>query len=371
MEEIKKENNSNIPEECACDKQSENISEINRNKIKESQYSFIKNEIDKKKKKHGLQSIDNDNYSKNSITYKIVIPIFVFGVILLSIGIICEEYDLGIDKNVSLIIKEIGVVLMVVAVIHSVYELRIHKYLHGDIIKLRFNVEELQKTVSIVGGAIESGLSAVYSSREEVNNAIEEEIRKMKPGSTLKLLGISLGAFLCPHGALHGAFRMLLAKKDIEVIALLLNADSDSALERAKMEEPRFFINKTGTDEIKNAYQKTRCHNELKTATDFAQDIADHCWYRDKNKGQILEDAPNEPPIFANFFYKVYNVSPLCYLVIFENCMFLENYHNAGRGGESPVLKIGKQSGESMETTSLFRIYENHFNVMKNSSNSK
>ncbi len=347
----------------------EEKNELKKNKIKGS--SLDKSFINKKQKMNGFKNLDNRNFNRNSITYIIVIPIFMVGVILLSLGIICEEYDWGIDRIVSLIIKEIGVVLMVVAVIHSVYELRIHKYLHGDIMKLGFNVEKLQKTVSIVGGAIESGLSAVYSSREEVNKAIEEEIENMKPKSTLKLLGISLGAFLCPHGALHGSFRQLLAKREIEVIALLLNADSDAALERAKLEEPRFFMNKKTEIEINEAYQKTRCHNELKTATDFAQDIADHCWFRDNNKGQSPVDAPNEPPINANFSYKVYDVSPLCYLVIFENCMFLENYHNAGRGGEASVLKIGKQSGESMEMTSLFRIYENHFNVMKNHSESK
>jgi hypothetical protein len=326
--------------------------------------------LDKKFIPNGFKSYDETYGIRHQITYRVVIPIFIAGVILLSLGIFCEEYNWGIDKLISFIIKEIGVVLMVVAVIHSIYELRIHKYLHGDIMKLGYNVEKLQRTVSIVGGAIESGLSAVYSSRDEVNKAIEEEIENMKPGSKLRLLGISLGAFLCPHGALHGVFRKLLAKKDLNIVALILDANSEAALERAKLEEPRFFINKQSKDEILEAYGKTRCHNELKTATDFAQDVSDHCWFRDKNM-DVIKDAPNEPPILGNFQYKVYSVSPLCYLVIFENCMFLENYHNAGRGGESPVLKIGKHSGERMEMTSLFRIYENHFNVMENHSYGK
>jgi hypothetical protein len=105
----------------------------------------------------------------------------------------------------------------------------------------------------------------------------------------------------------------------------------------------------------------------LKTATDFAQDLADRCYERDEvlaGKGTITEDAPNEPKVLAEFSYGVYSTTPLCYLVVFEDCMFLESYHNAGRGGESPVLKIARNSGDSPETTSLFRIYESHFKVM-------
>ena len=303
--------------------------------------------------------------STELLSLVLVIPILVVGMGFLALGVwLKTEYG---EHWYVLFIREAGAVLMVVGVLHLIYELVIHKVLHKDIISLGKTVVKLQRTVSIVGGAIESGLAAVYSSRDEVNKAILEEMEQMKPKETLKILGISLGAFLCPHGALHGAFRKLLERKDITIEALILDADSIAAIERAEMEEPRFFA-RAQTQEKRIAYQTTRCHNELKTATDFAQDLADRCYYRDALDGKVednFEDAPNEPPVNAKFEYRVYSSAPLCYLVIFQDYMFLESYHNAGRGGEAPVLKIGRLSGESHHATSLFRIYENHFKVMR------
>jgi hypothetical protein len=296
----------------------------------------------------------------------LVVPILVFGILLLGIGIWLES-RYGEHWSI-LLVREAGAVLMVVAVVHAVYEIVIHKVLHGDIVRLGVTVEALQRTVSIVGGAVESGLAAVYSSRDEVNRAMIDEIEKMPPHSTLRMLGISCGAFLCPHGALHGAFRKLLTRGDVTIEALILDTEGRAAIERARLEEPRAFASLgTGQDE-RTAYAATRCHNELKTATDFAQDLADRCYYRDVGRAAGLKepyDAPNEPPVNARFSYRVYSNAPLCYLVIFDDYMFLESYHNAGRGGEAPVLKIGRYSGETAETTSLFRIYENHFKVMK------
>ena len=295
----------------------------------------------------------------------LIIPVLIVGMGFLALAVWLQS-QFG-EHWYVLFLREAGAVLMVVGVLHLIYELVIHKMLHNDIISLGKTVVKLQRTVSIVGGAIESGLAAVYSSRDEVNRAILEEMEQMKPKDTLKILGISLGAFLCPHGALHGAFRNLLERKDITIEALILDADSTAAIERAEMEEPRFFARARGQDK-RVAYETTRCHNELKTATDFAQDLADRCFYRDSMGAKVeesFEDAPNEPPVNAKFEYRVYSSAPLCYLVIFQDYMFLESYHNAGRGGEAPVLKIGRLSGESHHATSLFRIYENHFRVMR------
>jgi hypothetical protein len=296
----------------------------------------------------------------------LVVPVLLVGLALLALGI-WLRLRIG-DHWYVLLLKEAGAVLMVVAVIHTIYELVIHKVLRGDIEQLGVSVETLQRTVAIVGGAVEAGLSAVYSSREDVNRAMINEIDRMRPGSTLRLLGISLGAFLCPHGALHGVFRKLLTRDDIKVEALILDTESLTAVERARLEEPRSFFHTATQEEERNAYVTTRCHNELKTATDFAEDISVRCYYRDQGNGDPkaqIEDAPNEPSVNAKFWYGIYQAPPLCYLVIFEDCMFLESYHYAGRGGESPVLEIKRHSGKSRETTSLFRIYENHFRVMR------
>jgi len=297
----------------------------------------------------------------------VLFVILFIGSLLLAAGV----YSRAVygERWWALFLREAGAVLMVVAVVHAIYEIVIHKVLHDDIIRLGVTVEALQRTVSIVGGAVESGLAAVYASRDEVNRAMAEEISKMGPGTTLKMLGISLGAFLCPHGALHSAFRKLLIRDDVTIDALILDIESAAAVDRARLEEPRSFAAglRAGEDQ-RTAFKSTRCHNELKTATDFAQDLADRCYYRDVvniASESAPYDAPSEPAVNAKFVYRVYAAAPLCYLVIFQDYMFLENYHDAGRGGEAPVLKIGRFSGESGDTTSLFRIYENHFEVVK------
>ena len=353
--------------------------EINEGGLRQRDSSEINHIYQKKRDKskctypsqlnYGKNFLAKSSYGKKLLSLWLVTPILILGIICLGAGIILDESYGG--KWWILLIKETGAVLVVVAVIHAMYEIVIHKVLHGDIVSLGATVEALQRTVSIVGGAIESGLAAVYSSRDDVNRAIQEEMERMPPKSELKLLGISLGAFLCPHGALHGEFRKLLERSDVKIEAIILDTESQAGIERAKLEEPRFFKN---VKDERTAYEKTRCHNELKTATDFAKDLADRCYYRDQSNLQPInsdEDAPNEPKVNAKFSYGVYSIAPLCYLVIFDDYMFLESYHYAGRGGEAPVLKIGRHSGDSRETTSLFRIYENHFKVMKKLSCSK
>lgn len=300
-------------------------------------------------------------------SFTLVVPIFLVGLAFFSYGVFAAK-DGHESPWWTILAKEAGAVIMVVAVVHLIYEVYIHRVLHNDIRRLGVTVQRLQRTVSIVGGAIESGLSAVYSSRDEVNLAMSEQMDRMKPRSSLKILGISCGAFLCPHGALHGSFRRVLGLKDVTIEALLLDIKSDAAIERARIEEPHIFVTPSDPQDSRNRYDVTRCHNELKTATDFSQDLADRCYMRDTRPGIESDQqrmAPTEPPVLAQFSYKVYSTAPLCYLVIFEDCMFLETYHNAGRGGEAPMLKIARHSGDSPDDTSLFKIYQKHFDKMR------
>ena len=301
----------------------------------------------------------------------ILIVILSIGALLLAIGIYWQQHNP--DAWWVLFLREAGAVLMVVAILHAIYEIVIHRVLRSDINRLGASVKELQRTFHIAEGALDSGLAAVYASRDEVNKAIGDEMKNMPDKATLKLLGISMGALLCPHGALHGAFRELLTRKDITIEALILNIESGAAVERAKLEEPREFALMPPNANPRVFFDTTRCHNELKTATDFVQDIAERCIYREEKSkidelppetAKKLKDAPNEPEVKASFSYRVYNHAPLCYLVIFGECLFLENYHNAGRGGESPVLKVARWNRESSEPTTLFKIYERHFKVM-------
>jgi hypothetical protein len=68
---------------------------------------------------------------------------------------------------------------MIIAVLHSIYEIVVHKAVHDNIAKLGVSAEDLQRTFDIAEGAIESGLAAVYATRDEVNRAIRLQIKNM------------------------------------------------------------------------------------------------------------------------------------------------------------------------------------------------
>lgn len=166
-------------------------------------------------------------------------------------GIVLKGRAEAADQHASwwvLLLYEGSAVTLAVALIHLVYEFAIHREFELEIDKLGQTVQGLQRTVFIAQGAVESGLSAVYSIRDEVNEDIATlmaNLRERKQSGKLprsespdvRLIGISLGAFLCPHGALHGSFRDLLTDEDISVEAILLDDGSDEAIVRARPSE--------------------------------------------------------------------------------------------------------------------------------------
>jgi hypothetical protein len=70
------------------------------------------------------------------------------------------------------------------------------------------------------------------------------------------------------------------------VEALIFDTESQAAVDRACLEEPSAFFNLETKEQQRRAYGSIRCHNELKAATDFAQYLADLCYYRDLAKTQ-------------------------------------------------------------------------------------
>lgn len=276
------------------------------------------------------------------------------------------------------LLRDICSVFVAVALIHAVYEVAVGSIISAQVSGLRQTVGSLQRTVDVAAGAVDAGLAAVFATRREAIERIRERMGDVKNGETVRLLGISLGDYLCPHGALHQDFLRLLKISGVEIRALILDRTSDAALMRACREEPHMFICKKTRQEIEDAFKCTKCSNELKTATDFAKHLADTLYFAAQSadaKG-AGEGAPTsakcrgheclsipEETISASFSFKTYDYEPLCFLAIFEDELYLETYHLAGRGGEAPVFRIVRR-GSDQTTTRLFKIYEDHFDVI-------
>lgn len=157
------------------------------------------------------------------------------------------------------------------------------------------------------------------------------------------------------HGRLYGMTTFALAN-GIKVKALLLDLDSDAARTRAQREEGDATTPMArDSSEWNMWYHTTRCYNELKTASDVAR----------FDMPKILALAAADTSVMhGTFECKTYELAPLCFLAILGDTMYQESYHYAGRGGEAPILRIAKNTGNEVKNSRLFDIYERHFNVL-------
>jgi len=228
--------------------------------------------------------------------------------------------------------------------------------------------------VAIASGAVESGLTAVYATREECLTKIKElledildHIQNNKPVDKvdIKILGISLGDFLCPHGSLQPVFRELLKHSEFKLELAIVKDGCNSAIFRAIREEygkfdaadieGKSFINIIRDPKVKEVYNRTKCHDELKTATDYLCDII--------TRHTIDRDRPAVDTVLnADIDAFVYKSNPMVFMFLLNEDMFIENYHLAGRGGEAPILRVAKYKKQgSKETSKLFQIFMGHF----------
>ncbi|HXH89945.1 MAG TPA: hypothetical protein VNN25_00075 [Thermoanaerobaculia bacterium] len=258
----------------------------------------------------------------------------------------------------SSIATEAGKVVIVTSVVGLIFEFVMHdrfvKRVTRDVKRLDESIEVLQRTVAITSGAIESGLSAVYSDRQKAIDDIDGLLKEAKRGDHLMIAGISLGDFLCPHGRLYGRTSDALTA-GINISALLLDMGSEAAKTRAQREEIGPETPKFGTPLWLEWYYETSCFDELKTASDLARS------YLVRFDGQ-KRNAKNEQ--VGRFEARIYTLTPLCFLAIYGKTMFLESYHYAGRGGESPIMKIAQTTKGSQDNSRLFSIYMKHFNIL-------
>ncbi len=319
------------------------------------------------------------------------------------------------------IITQIGLALITYTLIDSIFTVRknreISKRIDDFALKLGENIEKLQYSVGITQGALDTGLSAVKATRndaiKEIKANMDEIISKCNENDSqkykIKILGISLGDYLCPHGPLYHEFKELINKKNVQIQILILKDGSHSAIQRAKIEENYVFQNNRkfaseiiekesvnggicypcekyeikASDPEKNreckfgnvksnmkvdaidcySYMQTKCHNELRTATLYLYNLCkneerierDFIEKKGKKKTSLDGEIQQWNHKWDNI--KAYDYAPLLLMIEFEDTMFVENYHLSSGGGESPVLQIRKG-------TNLFQIYDNHFRML-------
>jgi hypothetical protein len=271
-----------------------------------------------------------------------VVSIFI-GLLLMVIG----ESLHDISPVLQTVLLESGKVVLVTSFVGLIFEFVMHdRFVHrvmSEVNRLDRSIDNLQTTLAITSGAIESGLSAVFSDRHIAINEISQMLSNAQKGEEFCILGISLGDFLCPHGRLYGPTAAAITR-GVRIRALLLDMNSDAAKNRAQREEGNQSSPKPNDQSWDSWYQTTRCYDELKTASDVARSYI--------------------AAKIGDFSGHVYTLTPLCFLAIYEKSMFLESYHYAGRGGESPILRISKNSRGSEKSTRLFDIYKTHFDVL-------
>ncbi|MFP4053942.1 MAG: hypothetical protein ACLFV7_08780 [Phycisphaerae bacterium] len=333
-----------------------------------------------------------------------------FGVVLQLIlfvaGILLLFQADGVKGAWGTAVSALGATLIVTAVVTLFYSMTIDSRMQKDVTRLQNCIGSLQDTVAVAQGAVDSGLAAVFANRndprarEAIFNALHEmappeeggkRVASGKPGDDpdVRMLGISLGDYLCPHGPWKSSFYSLLQNPGIQVRMLILQDGSRNAIERAYREEnclwtegweevdgdkrsvevvcaynpqqgadtycPGFDEDRCVEESGDCPYWRTRCHNELKTATDVATQLA----YARRNGAG--DDDGAVPAVKADFEFRQYACTPMAFILIIHDKMFVENYHLAGRGGESPMMMISRYKRGTKDPSELFQIYQDHF----------
>lgn len=312
--------------------------------------------------------------TRQSTGMKRVIFLAVTGAAIVTLG---ELPILPSNPMLHILLTTFGSILIGTSIIDGGFQLQFHRKIQEQVDSLSSSIFALQNTVMIAKGAVEAGLTAVYATREECLNKIKEKLvqalrsadgrRQSKP-IQISILGISLGDFLCPHGSLQPTFRELLKSKRFQIKIAVLADGSDAAMDRAIHEESGKFVevlrrfadtaSEEGRSEIVKVYETTKCHDELKTATDYLRDLtARHKIDRDKP----LQDAAASAGLEAY----TYSAHPMAFIFAMDDEMFIESYHLAGRGGEAPILQVSKFKNQTKQANSeeskLYRIYKGHF----------
>lgn len=186
-------------------------------------------------------------------------------------------------------------------------------------------------TSGMLRNATKVGIEAVYDGREESwHRDLASTINEAK--GQVRIIGISLADVCGYYGGvspLHEAMERRMASSDKYDTLQILFADprGEGLKTRAKYEHPGI------------EYEETRAYKQTVAKIKETLEIAKVAIASDKVEVNLYTDTP------------------MCFLVLTEERLFVEQYHFAGRGGQNYMIAIkGK--------TPLFRLYETHFEAL-------
>jgi metal-dependent hydrolase (beta-lactamase superfamily II) len=279
------------------------------------------------------------------------------GLVFILLSLLIPEFSNIPSSHSSIIsemLKEIGIGLLVAGSVGLVFESLANKQLIGtalsrissnlsnaqtkqesllDALELRVNKvgDEIVMTSGMLKNATKVGIESVYDGREDSwHQDLAKTINESK--GTIRIIGISLADVCGYYGGvspLHEAMERRMDSNDRYDNIQILFADPEGyGLKiRAKYEHPGI------------EYEETRA---------YKQTVA-----KIKETLEIAKDAIASGKAEIN----LYSDTPMCFLVLTEERLFVEQYHYAGRGGQSYMMAIkGK--------TPLFRLYETHFEAL-------
>lgn len=253
------------------------------------------------------------------------------------------------------------------------------KKLHKDVGHIDKDVDKIDKAIHVAEGAIESGLVAIYATREdclkEIKKTLEEALKSIKQGKRkgrikVSLLGETLGDFLTTPGKLWHTFQKVLGSNAFIIELAILEDGCKAAHCRARVEEEsRYKSWDPERDECKvceqgplpclDFYQNATCHRELMTVTGCLKKL---------DRGRPIEPDGWEPTYVMKAKLKAftYKILPMVFMFQMDNHMFVEQYHLGSRGGQTPILHIHQHRNEQdTKESQLFRIFMDHFESVR------
>lgn len=299
--------------------------------------------------------MNNDDNLKRNLVPSMAIFVLLGAVFIL--GHIVTSPHVPKESSLACLLdtlREVGMGLIVAGAVGLVFERLAHAHLIGRALtdieaklghaaqkqgSLLDNLEErvnrvgneIVMTSGMLRNATKVGIEAVYNGREEdFHRDLARSIREAK--GTVRIIGISL-ADVCGYwggkSLIHEEVEARMKGPDpMDKFQILFSdPEGDGLRTRAKYEHPGMEFMET------RAYRQTF----LKIAETMV----------------IAHDAIKKKKVEV----RLYNDTPLCFLVITEDRLFVEHYHFASRGGQNLILSIKGKTG-------LFRIYEDHFEAL-------
>jgi len=228
-------------------------------------------------------------------------------------------------------------------------------------VALYFQVQSNAEAFKILNTCTRVGIESIFVSRKrdarDLRDAIADAVSK---SSSVSLLGIAFRTFSDPSGEAREQISEKMNSPSTRLRVLLLDPESAAAQRRATIE-----LGNATIDDIKytlhnnlvaTAVERLRQlrRGEPGTADDdqtLSQLAPDPAWWRNNVKMEV----------------KTYAIEPVVFLMVFDDTMFVEQYH---RGRPDELVPVGSCIGKYMPVIQYrrgstgFRFLECHFEVL-------